>query len=403
MGDYKLSISSKDKGLFGVVGHVGVGHVHSHSGFVQDDSAGFAVVAAFLRDVIDADTHIKKVEGDPSMGKIFVETYGGGVGVTRARRGLTPWELQLLKRAEDEDGIYSQSVAIKTFGRMYGQGAMEVPVALQGAITLSVMDTLVKQAPHLISVTESQFPGKIDKMVGMILDVGNVPVSFLLNINGTEGGIGPDEDLEGNTTGGDKGNLMSKLGMLEIPTIIVESKAYIPALKDKISDITFFVRAQKGIDNSYVGNALISALEDLNLSHIFSEEALPQKEGQLQALTSELGNRIIELGQELKKVDLAYDKVNIVAELAKLISEDAGAVTFMSNSLHDVVRGAGMIPGTSAVISMLVPQNYKDYYKIPMLEPMDVRNYQRIILKALKKLIIYGNEASEELKQRIQR
>ena len=37
------------RGAFGVVGHVGVGHVHSHSGFVQDDSVGFAVAAGLLQ------------------------------------------------------------------------------------------------------------------------------------------------------------------------------------------------------------------------------------------------------------------------------------------------------------------------------------------------------------------
>jgi hypothetical protein len=38
-----------DKPLIGVMGHAGAGHVHSHSGFIQDDSAGFAVVTTLIR------------------------------------------------------------------------------------------------------------------------------------------------------------------------------------------------------------------------------------------------------------------------------------------------------------------------------------------------------------------
>jgi len=400
MGGFTLSVSSERKGIFGVAGHVGVGHVHGHSGFVQDDSVGFAVVAAFLRDLLGANTHLKSIVGDPSRGTICVETFGGGVGVTRVRRGITPWEAGFLERAVNEDGIYSQGIAVKTYGRIYGQGALEVPVAFQGAIALAVMDTLFKKAPGVFSITRERFPGKIDKMAGMVVDVQGIPVSFLLIINGSEGGIGPDEDLEGNIDLGAKGVLMDKLGMLDIPTIIVESKAYIPALQDKIDDITFFVRAQKDVDNSYVGRALVSALEDLDLGYLFSDGALPLKEGHLQRATAALADDIIRLGQELKEVDASADKVAIAAKLAQLVSEDAGGVTFMSNSLHDRVRSAGMLAGTSAVLSTLVHREYVDYYKIPFLEPIDVRNYQNIIVKAVEKLVDHRDGAGEELRER---
>lgn len=36
-------------GKIGICGHIGVGHTYSHSGFVQDDGAGFAVVATLLK------------------------------------------------------------------------------------------------------------------------------------------------------------------------------------------------------------------------------------------------------------------------------------------------------------------------------------------------------------------
>ena len=44
-----ICFSDKQKGILGISGHAGVGHVHSHSGFVQDDSAGLAVAALILK------------------------------------------------------------------------------------------------------------------------------------------------------------------------------------------------------------------------------------------------------------------------------------------------------------------------------------------------------------------
>jgi len=41
MKDYVVKVSENNTGVLAVLGHAGVGHVHSHSGFVQDDSAGF--------------------------------------------------------------------------------------------------------------------------------------------------------------------------------------------------------------------------------------------------------------------------------------------------------------------------------------------------------------------------
>ena len=47
-----IRFSEQQKGILGVSGHVGVGHVHSHSGFVQDDSAGLAVAARILKQAL---------------------------------------------------------------------------------------------------------------------------------------------------------------------------------------------------------------------------------------------------------------------------------------------------------------------------------------------------------------
>ncbi|MCM0709121.1 hypothetical protein NBH08_30270 [Faecalicatena sp. BF-R-105] len=66
--------SDKHYGHFGIIGHVGVGHVHSHSGYVQDDSAGFAAAACLLRRAFPVDTTIVHAQADPNTGCITIIT-----------------------------------------------------------------------------------------------------------------------------------------------------------------------------------------------------------------------------------------------------------------------------------------------------------------------------------------
>ncbi|MBP1927022.1 hypothetical protein J2Z76_002894 [Sedimentibacter acidaminivorans] len=386
MENCTISISDKKQGSLAVVGHVGVGHVHSHSSFVQDDSAGFAVVASIMKKALKVNTRIKSVTGDSSTGTITVKTYEGGIGRTYSRRGLTPYEIELLNRVVDEDGIYTQTAAIKTFGRMYGQGVMETVVSLQGAIALSVLDSFYKKAPDKVYITTDKFEGLIDKMAATVVDINGIPVSLLLNINGSDGGIGPNEDNEGNTLFGQKGELMKMLGMDKVPNIIVESKACIPDMAKNIPMNTFLFRAQDEIDNLSVANALVDAAEYLDIPYILKTDSLPLVKGQLEKATKDFAEKIVSLGECLKLSDTSKDKVSYIAEIAKLISEDAGGISFMSNSLHEVVRSAGIVPGTAAIISLLVPQEYINYWKIPILDQEDVSKYLEIILLAITKI-----------------
>lgn len=380
-----ISISEKKAGIFAVVGHVGVGHVHSHSSFVQDDSAGFAVVGTLMREALHADTRIKSVAGNLVTGCITVETYEGGVGRSYARRGLTPSEIDLLENAVDEDGLFTQNTAIKVFGRMYGQGVTETPAALQGAVALAVLDSFHKKAPDQVRVTPQDYPGRIDQMAALVVDIDGLPVSLLLNINGSEGGIGPDEDNEGNTSLGSKGDLMRKVEITDIPTIIVESKAYAPDLAKRITETSFSFRAQEGIDNLPLAKALAEAAKELDIPHLLLTDAMPRIEGHLSNATKAFAEKIIKLSEELKDADASSDKVSLIAELAKLISEDAGGISFMSNTLHNTARGAGIEAGTAAIISLLVPESYINYWKIPLLTPEDLDAYIGIILRAIKK------------------
>ncbi|MGE5677580.1 MAG: hypothetical protein ACM3ZR_05930 [Pseudomonadota bacterium] len=383
--DYVISISDKDKGVFAIEGHAGIGHAHSHSSFVQDDSAGYAVVASLMKEALKVDTRIRQAVGDPLTGVVTVETYGGGIGSTFSRRGITPFEAEIISGIKDEDGICTQAAAMKAFGRFYGQGAMETPVALQGAAALAVLDSFHKRAPGKVYVTAQKYQGSIDKMAAAVIDVNGIPVSLLLNINGSEGGIGPDEDNEGNTAFGEKAEIMDRVGFNDVPAVIVESKAYSPAISDGLERPTFVIRAQEGIDNLTLAKVLAASAEKLELPYILLTDALPQVKGQLAGATAAFADKAAGLAERLKKVEASRDKVEIVAELARLISEDAGGISFMSDGLHEVARSAGIVPGKAAVLSLFVPKSYRDHWKIPVVGTEDIEQYRQIILCAMEK------------------
>ena len=74
----EILFSEQQKGILGISGHAGVGHVHSHSGFVQDDSAGLTAAALILKKALPVDTAISHVQVSIEEGTITVYTNGGG-------------------------------------------------------------------------------------------------------------------------------------------------------------------------------------------------------------------------------------------------------------------------------------------------------------------------------------
>ena len=379
-----IKLSTAKQGLYGISGHVGVGHVHSHCGFVQDDSAGFAVAASILQKAVPIDTTIKSVEVDLTAGSITVTTAAGGQGTVTARRGYTPAEKEIAARALGMDAIYTQNTAVNTFGRIYGQGAMETAVAMQGACALAVLDSFAQAMGDKLLLSTTKLAGKYDKFAATVIDIDDLPVSLMLVINGTDGGIGPDEDYEGNTNFAEKGAIMAQLGLDKIPTVVVESKAYIPALAASVPQNMFMVRAQRDLDCTPLGQALFAAGQDLQLPIRLEEAMMPLAPGSLAASTKAIAEEISAVADELATVDSAADKVQLLAKLNQLVSQDAGGVTFMSNSVHGAMRGAGTLPGISAVLSMVVTTEYRDFWIIPQVTEADVENYQQIIINALK-------------------
>ncbi|CAG36242.1 hypothetical protein [Desulfotalea psychrophila] len=396
----KITASEKGKGRIGIVGHVGVGHVHSHAGFIQDDSAGFAVAACLLRHAFPVCTTIVSVECDIDTGTIVVITEGGGTGVAGARRGITPHEATLARAAVGMDAIYSQEVAFRAFGRIYGQGVLEAPVALQTAVCLAVVDTFMRAYPETLKVCAEGMTNKVGRCLGAVLEINSVPVSVLAVINASEGGLGPDEDLEGNIMLGHKGQLMKQLGLDLLPTIIIESKAYVPDICAGEREGRFLVRANKQVDNMAVYDALARATDLLNLPASCYDDAYLRGSQSLKEATAELGKKIAELGQKLAVAETSCEKVAIVGELAILVSQDAGGVTFMSSHLHDVVGGGGMMPGSSAVLSLAVSESYIKKWKIPSCTAHDVERYIEIIEKAVHLLSLDLSRAGTQVTER---
>lgn len=382
----KVRLSDSSRGKYGLVGHVGVGHVHSHSGFVQDDSAGFAVASLLLKKALPVDTTIKEVEFDPGSHSILVVTASGGQGTTSPRRGVTPREVEMMSQAIGLDAIFSQNAAVKVFGRVYGQGVLEVPVSFQGACALAALDSFKRAMPTSLLVTSEKFPNKYDIAAGTVVDIDDIPVSLMLVINGTNGGIGPDEDYEGNTPWTEKGELMRSLALDRIPTVVLESKAFIPSMAHEIVENQLMVRAQPEIDCLPFGEALFKAGKEAKIPIRLERTLMPMPNGALARATEDLADKIIAAAQKLKSANLSSEKTAIVARLAQWISEDAGGVTFMSNTVNDQMRGAGILPGISVVLSMVTTKEYQSYWKIPQLTPTDAEWYHTVIAGALKSM-----------------
>ncbi|WP_300668034.1 hypothetical protein [Desulfoluna sp.] len=395
-----INRSSRKQGVVGLVGHAGVGHVHSHAGFVQDDSAGFAVAVDILRRAYPVDLTLTFIQGDVDTGMIRVRTADGGCGEAVTRRGVTPVEHELMQRIVGREAVCTQTLAFDALGRIYGQGVLETPVALQAAIALACVDTFRRKWPQAVHLAVEDVPGQIGTMLGAVVEVGQVPVSVMALVNASQGGVGPVEDLEGNVCLGAKGRLMQALGLDGLPTVIVESKAYVPAVCSSLEDDAFWFRINRDWDNVAVYESLCRAAEELGLAFVCSDSAYPRVQGGMERATRDVAEKIVGLGTRLGEAATSRQKVALVAELALVISQDCGGVTFMSNDLNGVVSGGGTVPGTSAVISMLVSPDNIAHWKIPVLTQGDLDRYRAVVCRGVALLAGNVEAALLELKDK---
>jgi len=380
--------------ILGLCGHCGCGHAHSHNGFTQDDSAGFAVVASLLKESMPLDTKIREIKSS-SDGQIRIVLNCGGVGNAVSAAGITPFEQILLKNAVGQDAILSQALGMRLLGRVYGQGAMETATAVITAASLAVVNGFSQNYTQGETALE-RLEGSCGISFGTIVEISGVSTAVLLVVNASSGGLGPVEDLEGNIASGPKARLMDKLGLSALPTLVVESKAYVPSLSDDLrgNDTVFMIRANSAYDNLVVAESIHDAAQNLGEKVIYDTHAYPRYTHTLKNACIVLGNKIIELGNKLKKSESSVEKVLLASQLNKLARCDFGGVSFMSNKLNDRVGGAGLIPGTSAVLSMVVTGAYIKKWIIPVMTFDDVSRYMSLVRKSLE---ILGSRKDEAL------
>jgi hypothetical protein len=396
----QVSLSKAREAGLAVAGHAGCGHCHSHSQYIQDDSGGLATVLSLFREATGTSLTIRDIRIKAGLqGNIEVETEGGGRGKAAALRGITPQEARLAQSLVGREAILTQALVLEAFGRFYGQGVSEKPVALQAAIANAALDSFVRSHPEHFAWGTEENAGNFGIVAGTVLDINGIPTAVLGTVNASAGGIGPNEDLEGNIPAGGKGRVMKALGMVGLPTIILEGKVYTPAFCSDLKENTFLVRADNKWDNPYVARALYHAAEKLKLPVILRDDVMRRVPGTLRAHTEKLGEQIVALGQALTSAETSREKITILSELATRISQDAGGISFMTNRLHDLVGGVGMAPGTSAVLSLLVTEAFHDENIFPAMSEEDLQMFVNITKQAVTLLAGTLPEAADHQKK----
>ena len=362
-----ISLSAAPFGVIGVVGHAGCGHANSHLGFIQDDSGGLSAVLGLLREATGLSLEIAECNVHTGLEDAYfqVKTVSGGEGIGTARRGITASEARLASHCVGKQAVCSQAIAVDCFGRVLGQGAMEVPVALQTAIANAALDSFVKAFSDQFIIKEEDLEGNCGKILGTVLDIHGVPVSVMALSNATIGGIGPNEDIEGNVNLYGKKDLSEKLHLDRIPSFVIEGKVCAEPLSSVIKEPTFLIRAFPGDDNTVAAKALLKAAQSLGLSVEYRPELLGRSDTAMEDLTRQQGRKIIEFGERLSKASTAQEKVRIAAELNEFCSQELGGITFMSNDVHKVMGGVGCIPGTSAVMSLFISREQLQKQVLP--------------------------------------
>ncbi len=387
------------KARFGIVGHAGCGHSNSHCGFVQDDSGGLAAVLCILKRALpEVDLRIASVDVKTGVqGGFTVRTVAGGEATAYARRGVTPYEAELSQRVVGKEAVCTQALSMYAFGRTLGQGAMEVPVALQTAIANAALESFRLKFPQYFVCGKEEIEGNIGCQLGCVLDVDGIPVSLLGVVNATAGGLGPNEDLEGNVNLGGKAEMMRQLGLDRLPTILVEGKVCAAPVSPVINEPTFVTRAYVGDDNVTVSECLEAAAQDLGYPIVYPRELLARKAGAMRELTQRMGENIMELGNALAKATKSGEKVRIAAELNRFVSQELGGVTFMSDDIHEVMGGVGAIPGTTGCLSLFISNEELNKVVYPSLTLQDVGRFADVILQAVGKLAKREQEALREV------
>jgi hypothetical protein len=388
----KIKLSDKKKGVIGIAGHVGCGHSHSLNNQIQDDSAGLSVVLSLFKEATDISLKIKEFIYEDKKVTVILENGGQGYGI--ARRGITKQEQNMISRMIGSEVINTHTMVLEQFGRVYGQGVLETPVAVQTALANAALNSFEVNFPEQFYSVKESVNGNCGNIVGTVLNMDGIDVSVLGTVNATVGGIGPNEDLEGNSPYYSKKDIVERLGMDKIPTLIIEAMVS-SAFSEGLTENTYFVRGDEEDDNMVVLNAIIKACGDLNYPVKHHIGGMKRTKGALRSATEKVGEKIILLGEKLKKAETSEEKVNIISDIALVVSQDCGGISFMSNDIHEQLGGAGMIKKTSAVINLVVTPDYAIENPIPFLTEKECKEYVSITKETIKNIFANLTAATE--------
>ncbi len=363
-----------------LAGHIGINHSYGVDGLVQEDSCGFAFLAGIMAKHLQLSITIADVSFMNDATLIEVTTNLGGKGSASFPEGFSPWEIELiLQRTIGECPYAPQSLTQKTLGRVSSQGTHKSASALCEAIAKAVMNTFIVKFPEKFIYEVDDRPDSTGCFAGAIIEINGTNVPCLLTINASVNGTGPDEDTEGNIALGNKKIIMEKLGMAALPTIILESKQYLPALCDKLDQEYFVVRWNKDYDNNKLAEHVLSAAQKLAIPTLSINAAYPRHSNYMDTFGKKIADQIIELGTEFASTREAYKKVRIANTLAELVKVDMGSAIYMSNDLHEKVGSGGLDNGVAMVFSMLVSKSYIKEWKQPVVTQEDLDNAIKII------------------------
>lgn len=309
-------------------------------------TCGLSCVIRLLQKTFDIDLRIDSVNARTGLNGAYFEvtTKSGGLGKAFARRGITLDEARLAKQIIGAEAVNSQTLVVSCFGRILGQGAMEVPVALQTAIANASMDSFAKSFPS----------------------------QFLYS-----------EEIEGNVNLFGKREILHRLRLDQIPSMVIEGKVYAKPVSDEISENTSLVRGNEQDDNPIVAKCVKEAAESLGYPVLYRPQMLKRSPDAMRRLTHENAVYIGSLAKKLDESNSASEQVQITAELNRFCSEDLGGITFMSEEIHKVMGGVGCIPESSRVLSLFIPREELQRVVQPTFSLEDVDRYVRICTESV--------------------
>lgn len=394
----RLKPSDSRNGVIGIAGHAGIGHAFSHSGLVQEDSGGFAVLLSILDEICPMDLSVASVQVEGNA--LVVATGDGGMGRASTSRGFTPYEKVLMERARGMRCLAPQTFATQIFGRISGQGSAPTACAFSLATALAMMDTVRRRWPAPVRVRADDLPGCTGGFAGGCFELSGEPVAWLLSVNASRDGGGPNEDAEGCVPVGAKAGLMEELGMLDIPSIVLEGKSYVPGLQPPVDGTTLFIRWNSEYDNGIVAQCLERAARESRLPFRCVCDAYPRHTGALEADTKSLGLRIEDLGRQYSRAQTASRKAEVLAALFDLCCHDAGASVFMTNAVHELAGSGGLWPGLGAMLSLTVPAREAEEWKCLILTEPEIKQTAQVTLAAADYLLQRREEAARIVRSR---